>query len=1555
MKKIFSLSFGLCLSLPLLAAPTLQNLRCEMLKNPEGIGTPTPRFSWEIVSGDVNVMQATYHVLVASSAEKLAGDEGDVWSSGEVKSAQSALVSYAGSPLPSMTSFFWKVKVATNKGVSAWSEAARFSTGMYGDGDWKAQWIGLDKSFPWDSETQWSRLSARYLRKEFTAPKKAVKSAKAYIAGMGLYELYVNGRRVGDHVLAPAPTDYRKSVTYNTLDVTPMVQAGKNALGVTLGNGRFYTMRQAYKPHKINTFGYPKLLLQLELTYEDGTRQTVASDQTWQVTSDGPIRSNNEYDGEVYDATKEMPGWSAVGFNSKKWLKAVPVKAPEGKLVAQSTPNMKVMETLKPRSITLLSRSGAAQDTALILYSKDTFIMDMGQNMAGWVKLKVRGSRGDTVRLRFAETLNDDGSLFTRNLRDAMCTDVYILKGEGEETWQPSFVYHGFRYVQLTGFTARPALSDFEGMVVYDEMETLGAFSCSSDLLNRLHQNSYWGIRANYKGMPVDCPQRNERQPWLGDRATGALGESFIFGNEMLYAKWLADIEEAQRDDGAIPDVAPAFWNYYSDNMTWPGAYLLVADMLCTQFGNTQPVVQRYASMKKWLGYMREKYMTPEFIVTRDKYGDWCVPPESKELIHSKDSTRKTSGELIATAYYYKMSTMMAGFARIAGHSDDIQEFTALAGQVKAAFNKKFYNPQKRCYDNNTVTANLLPLAFGMVEKSNEDEVLAKIVSKIMNDNAGHISTGLIGTQWIMRELSRRGRTDVAYTMATKTDYPGWGYMLENGATTIWELWNGNTANPSMNSHNHVMLLGDLLAWMYEDLAGIRSHDTYRGFRFMWMHPKPVEDLSWVKASYHSPYGKAASEWRLDRNIFTWKVTIPANMRANVLVPAASLDAITGNGRPVMQLEGVKYVRTEKGRINLELGSGEYLIECPYGVAQERWKKGVVADEFIFEDAPFPESHAATIAQAKEGHLIAAWFGGTKERNPDVCIYTSIRENGRWTAPRSVANGVVNDTLRYACWNPVLYQVPGGELQLYYKVGPSAAAWEGKVIRSGDGGTTWSAPESLPEGLLGPVKNKPVMLKNGRLIAGSSVEGKEGWRVHFEASSDKGKTWTKGLPINDGQTTSAIQPSVLAYPDGRLQALCRSKSRALMESWSKDGGKTWSPMQATALPNNNSGVDAVTLLDGRQLLVYNHVLPDSGARNGKGARTPLNVAVSDDGKTWYAALTLENSPIGQYSYPSVIQTSDGMVHIVYTWRRQRIKYVQVDPRKLVLSQIENGEWPSAAETEKVQVVNNRRYKVSACDWMMLKRQKIGAIELASELGADGLELDLGGLGKRASFDNKLTEKSFQELFISECNRLGVEFSSLALSAFYGQSFAARENYEDLIDEAIASMVAVGIKRAFLPMGNQSDLAKNPELYPVVLERLKVVAQKAEKAGVIFGIETALDARGEAKLIDEVGSASVRSYVNFSSILKRKGDIVAELKILGKDRIMQIHATNTDGFWIQNDPQLNMPKVKETLDRMGWSGWLVVERSRSAEDVHNVKKNYGANLKYLKKVFQGAEN
>lgn len=337
------------------------------------------------------------------------------------------------------------------------------------------------------------------------------------------------------------------------------------------------------------------------------------------------------------------------------------------------------------------------------------------------------------------------------------------------------------------------------------------------------------------------------------------------------------------------------------------------------------------------------------------------------------------------------------------------------------------------------------------------------------------------------------------------------------------------------------------------------------------------------------------------------------------------------------------------------------------------WKQGIVIDEFIFDTASFPESHAATIAETPTG-LVAAWFGGTKERNPDVEIRVSRRVRGKWTAPVSVADGVQNDTLRYPTWNPVLYQVPGGELLLFYKIGPSPSTWKGWMKSSRDGGVTWSAAKALPEGFIGPVKNKPVLVGN-RLLAPSSKEG-NGWRVHFEESDDKGKTWKMIGPISDGKIFNAIQPSILVYPGGRLQILARSQNRAILQSWSADGGQTWSPLEKSSLPNNNSGTDAVTLKDGRQLLVYNHVLPPGN--EAKGARTPLNISLSRDGKQWYASLILEDSPISQYSYPSVIQGGNGMIHVVYTWRRQKIKYVRIDPSKLEMIEIKDGQWPAKA-------------------------------------------------------------------------------------------------------------------------------------------------------------------------------------------------------------------------------------------------------------------------------------
>ncbi|WP_426061780.1 family 78 glycoside hydrolase catalytic domain [Hymenobacter sp. B1770] len=891
------------------AAVQLTRLRCELLTNPEGIDAPAPRLSWELSSSERGLTQTAYQVLVASTPEKLAADESDLWNSGKVSSAQSVHIAYAGAPLKTRTRCYWKVKTWTDQGETNWSTPAHWSMGLLNYLDWKGRWIGLDRAFPWDKEETHARLSARYFRKEFKT-EKPIKQATASIIGLGLYELYLNGQRVGDQVLAPGPTDYNKNVKYNTFDVTAMLKPGANAVGTVLGNGRFYAMRQKYKPYKIKTFGYPKLLMQLDVTYADGTREVIKTDDTWQATADGPIRTNNEYDGEEYDATKEMKGWSTAGFDAKNWLKTELVQEPGGAYEAQMNENMKVMETLKPVAITKL-KSGA-------------YILDMGQNMAGWLRLRATGKRGDKITLRFAETLQPSGELYVRNLRDARVTDVYTMKGGGRETWEPTFVYHGFRYVEVSGYPGTPTVADFDGRVVYDDMATTGEFTTSNATINQIYKNAYWGIRSNYKGMPVDCPQRNERQPWLGDRTTGAYGESFVFDNSRLYAKWLDDIAQAQKADGSIPDVAPAFWRYYGDNVTWPGTYLTIADMLYSQYGDSQPIAKHYDSMKRWLTYMRANYMTSDNIVTRDKYGDWCVPPESEKMIHSKDPARNTSGEVIATSTYYHMLALMQRFATVLGKPADVQEYAGLAAKIKGSFNQKFLNAQNQQYSNNTVTANLLPLAYGMTPDAERTKVFQNIADKILVENKGHISTGVIGTQWLMRGLTEHGRPDIAYRLATNRDYPSWGYMAANGATTIWELWNGNTADPAMNSQNHVMLLGDLLIWYYESLGGIKSAPDAPGFQTVEMKPALIADLTSAQASYRSVRGLIRSNWKKDAKHFTWNITVPGNTKAMVYIPAKSAKDVEESGRKVAKAQGVKFVRMEGDRAVFEVGSGDY-------------------------------------------------------------------------------------------------------------------------------------------------------------------------------------------------------------------------------------------------------------------------------------------------------------------------------------------------------------------------------------------------------------------------------------------------------------------------------------------------------------------------------------------------------------------------------------------------------------------------------------------------------
>lgn len=1271
MKRLVLISVLCCLFQQVAWGVSTQviDLRIEQLTNPLGLDIDTPRFSWRILNAQRGTKQTAYQILVATTPGFLDKDSADVWNSGLVQTDTSIWVDYQGSKLLPNKRYYWKVRIHTTNGNSNWSEIAHWGMGLMGEARWRGRWIGVDRCMPGDESSRWSRLSARYLRKEFPL-KKQVRQATLHISGLGLYECFLNGTRVGESVLAPAPTDYRKTVLYNSYDVTALLHSKTdNAIGITLGNGRYYTMQQNYRTYKILNFGYPKVRMNLIVEYTDGTTETIETNTDWKLTADGPIRSNNEYNGEEYDARKELGRWTETGYDDSKWLQAERVALPSGLPRGQQMPGMKVTERIKPQNIRKLS-SGK-------------YILDMGQNMAGWIRFTVKGMAGDTVKLRFAETLQPDGELYTANLRDAKSTDLYILKGKGVEEWAPRFVYHGFRYVEVTGYPGQPTLDNFTGEVVNDDMPLTGSFESSHPILNQLIKNAYWGIRSNYKGMPVDCPQRDERQPWLGDHAIGALGESFLMENGPLYAKWMDDIREAQRADGCIPDVVPAFWYYYTDNVTWPAAFMLIGDMLYEQYGNLRPVSLHYPGMKLWMQHMRDEYMNSHYIITRDRYGDWCLPPESPELIHSKDPARITDGKLIATAYYYKLLLLMGKFARLQGIDADAQAYEQLALHVKEGFNRTFWDPAQQHYGNNTVTANLLPLAFGIAEGNQQEAASLSIIDKMVDYYNATIQCGVIGIQWLMRELHRMGRNDVAYVLATHTQYPGWGYMAANGATTIWELWNGNTADPAMNSGNHVMLLGDFLPFCYQHLAGIRS--AAPGFKKLAMKPAfDLEEVGYIKASHITPYGEVISHWTQSATSYNWDIMLPPNCSAEVWLPNGNEKQITESGKGLRKAEGVTILRKEKGYTLCNIESGNYCFHIEKQIDFGNGRNGLLVDEFICNAPPFPESHAATIVETKEG-LVAAWFGGTKEKNPDCCIWISRKTKNGWSQPQKVADGVLNG-IKYACWNPVLTMTPSGELQLYYKIGINVAGWSGHVIRSHDYGKTWSTSQPLPDGFLGPIKNKPVWTGK-RMVCPSSTEGENGWQVHFEISDDEGLTWKKVGPIaadeimendkvkrsnNKHSTIQAIQPTILIHPDGKLQALCRTQNNgSVATTWSYDRGESWTPLTFIDLPNNNSGIDGVSLKDGRFLLVYNHYRYIKGKKKN---RTPINVAISNDGIHWQAGVILEDSPINQYSYPSAIQSKDGKVHIVYTWRRQRIKYACIDPEKIEVSSFEKAGW-----------------------------------------------------------------------------------------------------------------------------------------------------------------------------------------------------------------------------------------------------------------------------------------
>ncbi len=885
---------------------SIDNLRCDYKINPLGIDVKEPLLSWELTSDLRGQKQTAYRILVASSEQNLKQNKGDIWDSDKIKSDQTSQISYQGKAIKSDYTYHWKVGIWDKSGKAVvWSTPAFWTTGLLEASDWKAQWIGLDKvpdNRGQDSLKQ--RLSARMLRKEFILSKK-IERATVFVSGLGLFELYINGEKIGDQVLAPALSEYNKRTYYMTFDVTDKLIAGENATGVILGNGRYFAPRMEART---KTYGFPKLLLQINIQYDDGTTTIFYSDETWKLTTNGPIIANNEYDGEIYDARKEIDGWDKSGFDDSSWENVQLVQKPGELIRAQMNEPIKITQTIKPIKVSEPK--------------KNLYIFDMGQNMVGWVKLKVNGKRGSKIKLRFAEALKEDGTLYLDNIRGAKVTDIYILKGDGNEEWEPRFTYHGFRYVELSGYPGKPDISTIEGKVVHNALERTGQFTTSNPLINQIYKNAVWGIRGNYRSMPTDCPQRDERQGWLGDRSVESRGESYIHNIVNLYRKWLTDIYDAQLESGSIPDVAPSYWPIYSDNTTWPGSFIIIPDMIYEHYGDKETIKLLYPGMKKWISHMSQ--YVKDGIMPRDTYGDWCVPPLDRKSIHASDPSRITSGEIIGTAYFYHELKLMQYFAELLNYGEDAEAYKAQAKKMKEAFNHNFLNVESLQYGNDTQTSNVLPLAFDLVPQKYHKKIFNNLIDNIMGKSSGHIGTGLIGAQWLMRVLTQNGRPDIAYKIASETTYPSWGYMVEKGATTIWELWNGDTGNPAMNSRNHVMLLGDLIVWFYEDLAGIKSDPQYPGFKHIIMKPEPVAGLTFVEASYHSQHGKISSQWNIKNNEFYWDISIPANTTATVFIPAVSEKVVYESGSIAAKSNGVTFIRMEGSSAVYKIISGSY-------------------------------------------------------------------------------------------------------------------------------------------------------------------------------------------------------------------------------------------------------------------------------------------------------------------------------------------------------------------------------------------------------------------------------------------------------------------------------------------------------------------------------------------------------------------------------------------------------------------------------------------------------
>jgi alpha-L-rhamnosidase len=865
------------------AAPT--DLRCEYLSNPMGIDVQKPRFSWVLHHSERAQVQTAYQILVAGSDDDLGRDAGGVWDSGKVNSSDSTQVVYAGKALSSGKTYYWKVRYwDTTSNASPYSGTTQFEMGLLARDEWKGQWI-----------------EGNVLRKEIALEGKIVQ-ARAYVTALGYYELRINGEKVGRNVLDPAFTTYPKRVLYSTYDVTRRLRSGKNALGVMLGGGWATLGKRFFDPEVGPYYKAPALLLQINIELEGGKTVSMVSDGSWKAAQ-GPIVSDSVYDGELYDARREAPGWDHPGFDDSTWSAAQTVEGSKGILSAQMMPPIRVVDSMLPRSIAN-PKPGV-------------FVFDMGQNMSGWVELKVQGPAGTQVTLRFAELVYPDGMINRENLGEAKSRDIYTLKGEGQETYEPRFTYHGFRYVEVTGFPGTPSLDSLRGRVVHTAVGTSGSFVASKQILNDIQRLIHWSQLTNLFSIPTDCDQRNERQGWMGDAQATAEEAMMNFDMAAFYTNFIRDIRDAQFPDGSLPDTVPRKYGGVPGDLGWQTAYPLLCWYMWQQYGDRRILEENYDSLKKYVAFLRSHAQDNVYRLHWE--GDWV------ELAH-------TPGDYIGVVWYYYDVSLFSKMAQILGKADEAASYGQLAGQIKDALNRTFFDAHTANYANGTQTANAMALALDLVPKEHREAVQRSLTDDIVYGHNTHLTTGFIGVKFLMPLLTTLGRSDLAYDLAVQTTYPSWGYMVERGATTLWELWQ-DKAGPAMNSHDHIMF-GSVGAWFYNALSGINLGPESVGYEHIRIAPQIVEDLHSVSASLETIRGTVSSSWSHSSGVITLEVTVPVNSDAQVVIPpeAQMTDVeiregdrvVWENGRYVSGDPGIKAATQEGKLVVFRVGSGNY-------------------------------------------------------------------------------------------------------------------------------------------------------------------------------------------------------------------------------------------------------------------------------------------------------------------------------------------------------------------------------------------------------------------------------------------------------------------------------------------------------------------------------------------------------------------------------------------------------------------------------------------------------